>query len=964
MSRPLPTRLVARCLTIACCVSAALPCWAQPSGLPGDADEVFYVLEVNEFEFGEQPPTAAQLRDLQFFPPEGQPRAVVEGGEAYFLGHGRSSATFGGLDTVDRRLGFVVPRLAVRVSGDQPVRGKLFMPSDEARSRSSRTAGRDKDSPAEGRVLTFTIPADVKPVQRETYLRAELAYWSALRDSEFPGTAWYRHQARSLRQALDDAVEDDDEDQTARQRRRWLSQWDRSFALISGGQALSENLQLDRPLPELVDGRGDAPVDVDSLTGITTAEIDWEPLIADADPEPDPLARFVPADQHAIFFSSFSNLVAALDLAEHHGRLLLDLGQQQPGQTAMSRSRYEKQLGLHINPLVKLLGPQLVASAALTGGDLYFRTGTDLALLLQADDAETLQALIVAQLLRSATEQPAKPVEGQAAGLSYRGLVSPDRTICSYVATIADVVVVTNSLTQLERLAMVSRDQGESLAELPEYTFFRQRYARDKDNEIALAIISDATIRRWCGPRWRIATSRRTQGAAVISQLQAQHLKSLVRGSVEPVELQADAAIAEAGFKAWLHPSGVRSPRYGSLSFQTPIQELKFQQVTAAEAQAYRRWRIGYERNWRQVFDPIALQLSRHGDALAIDLTVMPLIGTTEYRRLIEISAGGELKPTAGDLHAGTLAHGALALNKQSRQLQRYLRMTETMVPQLRGNPLSWLGDTVAWYLDDGPFWKELAEAEQAETFLRENFRRLPLALYVDVDDGVKLTAVLVGLRMFVEQVAPGMTIWETKQHDGVDYVKISPSDGARGIVADESDDVAIYYAASGTALLVSINERTLLAAIERQNQRAEAPKAGRAIDFGGRPWLGNNVGLQVDQRVVDVALGTWYSQHLYQRRLVSWRNLTILNQWQKRFSDRDPVELQATYFNTKLVCPGGGRYVWNERWQTIESTAFGHPGQPRMPDVPLPILGDFHHAQFGLTFEHDGLRANVRLDR
>ena len=41
----------------------------------------------------------------------------------------------------------------------------------------------------------------------------------------------------------------------------------------------------------------------------------------------------------------------------------------------------------------------------------------------------------------------------------------------------------------------------------------------------------DATIRRWCGPRWRIATSRRTRDMAVIAET-AQHVAVMYAGRI------------------------------------------------------------------------------------------------------------------------------------------------------------------------------------------------------------------------------------------------------------------------------------------------------------------------------------------------------------------------------------------------------------------------------------------------
>ncbi len=91
-----------------------------------------------------------------------------------------------------------------------------------------------------------------------------------------------------------------------------------------------------------------------------------------------------------------------------------------------------------------------------------------------------------------------------------------------------NLVIVTNSLYQLQQLVRVTSGKANSLATLDEFVFFRARYPRHDEGETALVFLSDATIRRWCGPRWRIATSRRTRDAAVVAEIQATQLDRLV----------------------------------------------------------------------------------------------------------------------------------------------------------------------------------------------------------------------------------------------------------------------------------------------------------------------------------------------------------------------------------------------------------------------------------------------------
>ena len=88
------------------------------------------------------------------------------------------------------------------------------------------------------------------------------------------------------------------------------------------------------------------------------------------------------------------------------------------------------------------------------------------------------------------------------------------------------------------------------------------------------------------------------------------------------------------------------------------------------------------------------------------------------------------------------------------------------MAPQLRVDPLGWLGQTIAVYAEDDLVWSELTEADDPEEFMEKQFHRLPVALHVKVTNGLKLTAFLTGVRAFIEQTAPGMMVWETMQYN------------------------------------------------------------------------------------------------------------------------------------------------------------------------------------------------------
>ena len=119
--------------------------------------------------------------------------------------------------------------------------------------------------------------------------------------------------------------------------------WEDTFALLNGGRAVSENLQLDRILPTT---RVDMlTVALDSLKGITVKEFDWAPLTKGIDPKLDPLARLIPDDQHALFFSSYVSLAALASEAAAQGGSVLEVGEPR-AESAYVRQRYRRQLCL------------------------------------------------------------------------------------------------------------------------------------------------------------------------------------------------------------------------------------------------------------------------------------------------------------------------------------------------------------------------------------------------------------------------------------------------------------------------------------------------------------------------------------------------------------------------------------------------------------------------------------------
>ncbi len=847
---------------------------------------------------------------------------------------------------------------------NRPLRGELVIRAPQGKGVTGRVI-LPKPDWSGMTVVAFSLPESAAgPDAREAFYRGKQRRYEHLLSLDIPGGAWFRHQARTAQLAMK-ITPTTDPNRNMPWRGGRTNELVETYELFTGGRAMSENLQLDRVLPRVQ--ANETPVKLDSLSGITIQEIDWQPLAKDAKPKLDPLAAMIPADQHAVFFPSFQAAVALADESNAHDTPVLHMAQPRSENTRVVE-RYQGQLGLPMSQLARLVGPHVAKSIALTGSDPFFPTGTDLAVLFETPQPAVLENLLMVRIgLEAGKQKDAKLEQGVVAGLAYRGMRSPDRSVSSYVAKLDGAVVVTNSLSQLRRLAEVSKGDAKSIASLPEYVFFRNRYKLGDAEETALVFLSDPTIRRWCGPRWRIADSRRTRVAAVLAELQASQLDKLVRGQAKPGSIHTDLPIPEAG-ELMLTPGGVVSSAYGSLRFMTPIAEIPLEQVAKAEADAYQRWRDGYQRNWNWAFDPIALRVSLGKKSLSADMTVMPLIAATQYRDLISISQGATLPPDAGDRH-DALVHFLLALNHKSRLFEQASTIATGVS---KGVSLGWIGRTFEAYVDDDPFWKDLAKQKgkerELEQFMEQNVGRLPVAVRIESLGSLRLAGFLVGLRALVEQTAPGLTRWESLTYNDYPYVKITAKD-RDGTLAGELRilrNIAIYYAALPDSLTVTLNESLLKRALDRSALREKAKAEAKTKPAPGQrpPLPGGNVALFVDRGVLETANRLARDQYQAMMQASAWGNLPILNEWRRKYPDRDPLEVHRQIWQSELVCPGGGKYVWNEKYATLESTVYGHPGQPKEGPPAPPVLSSFRTAGFGLTFENQGLRARVTLER
>ena len=611
-------------------LASTVVCLLTQTGFPEDA---YYHLSITSLTFTEgtlparpNPSHFRHWQTIQAF----QPYAVLDcPGEVYIGGEG--------LQPWDNRSPFENAVLAIRAEKGIEVAGRLFVPKADYTGMTA---------------LRFKMAAEnAKTDSKVQFLTAKENHYWRLLDRNVPGAAWFRHQEGEAVKALGGKFPNR-LDGSRRVNRPIPSDPADTYEMFSGGRALSENLQLDRLLPPT--GPGSNTISITNLAGITVHEMDWKTLVKDLKPQPDPLAAYVPFDQHALFFPAFSAMTEMIDEADAAGTPVLQMLEPR-SEDANSRGRYQKQLCLELSDISRLLGPQIINSVAFTGSDPYLPSGTDVGVLFESKQPGVLRTFIAARQMAMQQASPSvKAVNGELEGVPYTGVVSPDRSVCSYVTALEQVVFVSNSLYQLGCLVKTAKGKKPALASQDEYAFFRSRYRRGDGNETAFLILTDATIRRWCSPHWRIANSRRTKAASALAELQARHLDELVGGGIKPGPVQMDFPLPDGG-EIQMTGSGPVSSAYGALDFLTPIAEIPLAKVTQAEADAYNRWRDGYQQNWRQYFDPIAVRFSVAARRLSAEVSVMPLIAGTDYRQFINVTSGSRITPGSGDPHPEAL---------------------------------------------------------------------------------------------------------------------------------------------------------------------------------------------------------------------------------------------------------------------------------------------------------------------
>ncbi|MGH9551854.1 MAG: hypothetical protein ACRD3W_20885, partial [Terriglobales bacterium] len=230
------------------------------------------------------------------------------------------------------------------------------------------------------------------------------------------------------------------------------------------------------------------------------------------------MAKLVPADFYLIESRSPGKLLEALSVASTWQDYFVQQIQRQSIDMRKAE-RIKDQLSLE-GTHYDLLDKSEVDEIAFCGSDLYVSEGSDLTMLLYANNDSVRQLF---DELSNCQKNDVQIRKFQYSGLECIEVSSFDRKISTFAANpLSNLHIRSNSRRALEAvLAVISSKASGSLGDTEEFQYVRTIMPWNRDQEDVFVYLSDAFIRNLIGPKIRIAEHRRRECGANLKMIEA-----------------------------------------------------------------------------------------------------------------------------------------------------------------------------------------------------------------------------------------------------------------------------------------------------------------------------------------------------------------------------------------------------------------------------------------------------------
>jgi len=300
----------------------------------------------------------------------------------------------------------------------------------------------------------------------------------------------------------------------------------------------------------------------------------------------EPIAAHVPEECFYVRFGNFQNYFWFRDLNK---KWQGDLGNMisRRGIDRAGAKRIQQQLSLRESALAKVLGPQVIADAALIGLDPYMAQGAAIGILFQAKNSFILSNDLMNQrrgALKKFEDAEESTIElvGQEVSL----IATPDGRVRSYYARTEDFHLVTTSRTLAERF--LETGQGKrALVSLPSFQNARAKLPLDREDTL-FAFVSEKFFQNLCSPHYRTETERRVRSARQPHLLELARHAATTEGIVATTKEELiDTEVLPTGFAARVDESklleietGWLDSHRGAIGYFLPVADMPVEQVS------------------------------------------------------------------------------------------------------------------------------------------------------------------------------------------------------------------------------------------------------------------------------------------------------------------------------------------------------------------------------------------------
>jgi hypothetical protein len=776
------------------------------------------------------------------------------------------------------------------------------------------------------------------------------------------------------------------------------------YETTTGATAVAESLQLRRMLNANFRDNGQRTVPIAKIEGIDIAEHPWDQMMGDKKAAPEPIAKLIPDDNYYIHFKNVRQFIEFSDLLDQWGTNLIRAYEVHSRDYRL-KERYQQQLCLRSTELGRKFGPLVLRGLAITGSDAYLREGTDVAIIFHVANRPLFLGAVqpFIEEARKKFGDQLKESKAEDNGVTIESFVTPLREVSLHRAVVEEYVIYANSRAGLRRILDTYQGRHKALTDARDFQYMRTIFRYDDKDEAGFAYLSDAFIRQLVGPASKIKEKRRLEALTSMYMLTEGALYHAWETGKPPAD--HDALLSSSGLKAeevYLpegRPLGWDALRqvaisnvYNTIHFATPLVELPIEQVTEAEAQAYRQFRLQYLGLWRQYFDPIGMRIAIDDKRVKLDTYILPLVANSRYNELRRVTGDGTVTLDLGSISPNTIAQFMMHLSTNVGERRAVLGLFGHGGPGGPGGAVDDLMTLITaaldpvgkWVLvraDDSPVYGQLADmlerADEGQNVDMERVARLvfqmPVMVGMDVKNPLTFAAALAAARMSVMKSLPGALTWEPleKPYKDVQIVQIKATPaGMRQVPLGSSRTgrdpflPAVYYATIDGAFYLTLNEAMLHDFIDRSQEKGKTEtveiNSSLYISPGAAKLTRTLVQKYLEKQVHEQALASapiWYP--LYRSGLIGeGANAAAVS------------SLAEKYYGFVPVSPDGAAYVYDRRAGEVRNERHGSPTRPkphRTLDENAPIkqlLEQLRTIRADLRFREDGIHTTLTVDR